>query len=110
MTTPDPQPSQPQHIAPQTSAVRPPAGMPNAYRVALLAVAMFVVTIVAAFLPLSDSDGNGCGSAFSPGPDSIIDSQTTECAFRVSTQQGFVYPLMIVAGIVAVGGALWKTP
>jgi hypothetical protein len=80
----------------------------NAYRVAIVAAATFVITFLIGFLPLADSSGETCGSAFKPGPETIIDDQTAECLFRVSAQQQFVYLLLIVSAAVAAAGVSWN--
>jgi preprotein translocase subunit SecG len=102
-------PDQPIDLA-QTGTAPPgmSSGLPNSYRMATVAAVMFLVVLLCGFIPLEDSSGATCGSAFNPGPQTIIDEQTTECAFRVSTQQGFVYPLMLIAASVAVGGFAWR--
>jgi preprotein translocase subunit SecG len=105
MTTPDPV-ADPTPAAPVTYRPQP---MTNATRVALVALALFVAVLIAGFLPLQDSADTGCGSAFAPGPESVLDAQTTECAFRTSAQQGFVYPLLLVSLAVAAGGFAWRT-
>jgi hypothetical protein len=95
----------------QTTAVGGPTTRPplaNAYRVAIVAAATFVITFLIGFIPLADSSGETCGSAFKPGPETIIDDQTAECLFRVSAQQQLVYPLLIVSGAVAAAGVSWN--
>ena len=81
--------------------------MGNAARVAIVAALMFVAVFICAALPLHDSGDTSCGSALNPGPDSLIDDQTVECAMRVSSQQGWVFPLLILSAGVSVGALVW---